>query len=41
MTPELRTLELRRLELGDLDAIDAIEQVSYPTPWTRASFSGT
>ncbi len=33
------TLTLRRLELTDLDAIDAIEQVSYPTPWTRASFA--
>jgi ribosomal-protein-alanine N-acetyltransferase len=33
------TFALRRLDLSDLDAIDAIERVSYPTPWTRASFA--
>jgi [ribosomal protein S18]-alanine N-acetyltransferase len=33
------TLELRRLELADLDAIERIEQVSYPTPWSRSMFA--
>jgi ribosomal-protein-alanine N-acetyltransferase len=32
-------LELRRLELGDLDAIERIERVSYPTPWSRSMFA--
>ena len=31
-------LELRRLGLGDLDGVEAIEQSSYPTPWSRAMF---
>lgn len=34
------TFGLRRLELDDLDAIEAIEQVSYPAPWSRAMFVG-
>ena len=29
---------IRRLELADLDAIEAIERVSYPTPWSRSMF---
>ena len=33
------TLRLRRLELGDLDAIERIERVSYPTPWSRSMFA--
>jgi [ribosomal protein S18]-alanine N-acetyltransferase len=33
------TMVLRRLELGDLDAIEQIEQVSYPTPWSRSMFA--
>ncbi len=33
------TIRLRRLELGDLDAIEQIEQVSYPTPWSRSMFT--
>ena len=33
------TLELRRLDLADLDAIEAIERVSYPTPWSRSMFA--
>ena len=33
------TLELRRLELADLDAIEEIERVSYPTPWSRSMFT--
>ncbi len=32
-------LELRRLELGDLDAIEQIERVSYRTPWSRSMFA--
>jgi ribosomal-protein-alanine N-acetyltransferase len=34
------TVELRRLELSDLDAIEAIERASYPTPWSRSMFAG-
>ncbi len=30
---------LRRLELADLDAIERIEQASYPTPWSRSMFA--
>ena len=33
------TFHLRRLEIGDLDAIQEIEQVSYPTPWSRSMFA--
>jgi [ribosomal protein S18]-alanine N-acetyltransferase len=33
------TMQLRRLELGDLDAIERIERVSYPTPWSRSMFA--
>lgn len=32
-------MELRRLELGDLDAIERIERASYPTPWSRSMFA--
>ena len=32
-------LELRRLDLGDLDAIERIERASYPTPWSRSMFA--
>jgi ribosomal-protein-alanine N-acetyltransferase len=32
-------LELRRLGLGDLDAIERIERASYPTPWSRSMFA--
>jgi [ribosomal protein S18]-alanine N-acetyltransferase len=32
-------LELRRVDAGDLDGIDAIERASYPTPWSRAMFA--
>jgi ribosomal-protein-alanine N-acetyltransferase len=34
------TIELRRLELGDLNRIEQIERASYPTPWSRAMFAG-
>jgi [ribosomal protein S18]-alanine N-acetyltransferase len=33
------TIELRKLALGDLAAIDAIERASYPTPWSRSMFA--
>jgi ribosomal-protein-alanine N-acetyltransferase len=32
-------LELRRLVLDDLDAIEQIERASYPTPWSRSMFA--
>ncbi len=32
-------IELRRLQLRDLNAIEAIEQRSYPTPWSRSMFA--
>jgi ribosomal-protein-alanine N-acetyltransferase len=32
-------IDIRRLDLSDLDAIDAIEQRAYPTPWSRAMFA--
>jgi ribosomal-protein-alanine N-acetyltransferase len=31
-------VELRRLGLGDLDAVEEIERSAYPTPWSRAMF---
>jgi len=34
------TIELRRLVLDDLDAIDEIEHRAYPTPWSRSMFAG-
>ena len=34
------TIQLRRLELNDLAAIERIEQRSYPTPWSRSMFAG-
>ena len=33
------TLELRRLVLDDLDAIERIERASYRTPWSRSMFA--
>ena len=33
-------VELRRLEIPDLAAIEEIEQQSYPTPWSRSMFAG-
>jgi ribosomal-protein-alanine N-acetyltransferase len=32
-------LEIRVLELDALDAIEAIEQRAYPTPWSRSMFA--
>ena len=34
------TIELRRLALDDLLAIEEIERRSYPTPWSRSMFAG-
>jgi ribosomal-protein-alanine N-acetyltransferase len=34
------TIELRRLEMRDLDRIEEIERDSYPTPWSRSMFAG-
>ncbi len=32
-------VDIRRLDLADLDAIEAIEQRAYSTPWSRAMFA--
>ena len=32
-------VELRKLELRDLSAIETIERQSYPTPWSRSMFA--
>ncbi len=32
-------VELRKLELRDLDSIERIERASYPTPWSRSMFA--
>ena len=32
-------LDIRPLELGDLSAIEEIEQRAYPTPWSRSMFA--
>ena len=36
----MTTIELRRLALSDLKAIEEIERRSYPTPWSRSMFAG-
>ena len=33
------SVDLRRLELADLDAVEPIERASYPAPWSRAMFA--
>ena len=33
-------VDLRKLELRDLNAIERIERESYPTPWSRSMFAG-
>ena len=33
-------MDIRRLQLGDLNAIEEIEERSYPTPWSRSMFAG-
>jgi ribosomal-protein-alanine N-acetyltransferase len=32
-------IEIRRLDLVDLSAIETIEQRAYPTPWSRSMFA--
>jgi ribosomal-protein-alanine N-acetyltransferase len=32
-------MEIRRLQLGDLNAIEQIEKRAYPTPWSRSMFA--
>ena len=36
----MTTVQLRRLVLADLAAIEVIERRSYPTPWSRSMFAG-
>ena len=33
-------IEIRRLQLRDLSAIEEIERAAYPTPWSRSMFAG-
>ena len=33
-------IEIRRLQLRDLTAIEGIERSAYPTPWSRSMFAG-
>ena len=33
-------IEIRRLTLADLAAIERIERRAYPTPWSRSMFAG-
>src|SRR2546428_9661237 len=40
MSATASKVELRRLELRDLNAIEVIERASYPTPWSRSMFAG-
>ena len=32
--------DVRRLDIDDLTAVEEIERVSYPTPWSRSMFAG-
>jgi ribosomal-protein-alanine N-acetyltransferase len=34
------SIDLRPLTLADLAAIERIERVAYPTPWSRSMFAG-
>jgi ribosomal-protein-alanine N-acetyltransferase len=36
---EMTRVELRRLQMRDLNAIERIERASYPTPWSRSMFA--
>jgi len=36
---EMTRVELRRLQMRDLSAIERIERASYPTPWSRSMFA--
>jgi ribosomal-protein-alanine N-acetyltransferase len=40
MSATASKVEIRRLELRDLNAIERIERDSYRTPWSRAMFAG-
>jgi len=40
MSATANKVDFRRLELGDLNAIEVIERESYPTPWSRSMFAG-
>jgi [ribosomal protein S18]-alanine N-acetyltransferase len=33
-------MDIRRLQLRDLTAIEKIERSAYPTPWSRSMFAG-
>ena len=33
-------LDMRRLQMRDLNEIEEIERASYPTPWSRSMFAG-
>jgi ribosomal-protein-alanine N-acetyltransferase len=33
-------MQVQRLQLRDLTAIEEIERVAYPTPWSRSMFAG-
>jgi ribosomal-protein-alanine N-acetyltransferase len=37
--PQVR-VDIRRLTIGDLSAIERIERRVYPTPWSRSMFAG-
>jgi ribosomal-protein-alanine N-acetyltransferase len=34
------TVDVRRISIHDLDAIEGIENAVYPTPWSRSMFAG-
>ncbi|HEX6489925.1 MAG TPA: ribosomal protein S18-alanine N-acetyltransferase [Gaiellaceae bacterium] len=36
---EMTRVELRPLQMRDLNAIETIERASYPTPWSRSMFA--
>ena len=36
---EMTRVELRRLEMRDLNAIERVERASYTTPWSRSMFA--
>jgi len=40
MSATASKVEIRRLELPDLNAIERIERDSYRTPWSRSMFAG-
>jgi ribosomal-protein-alanine N-acetyltransferase len=40
MSTTASKVDIRRLELRDLNAIERIERDSYPTPWSRSMFAG-